>query len=112
MTRKYGSNIPAAREALAELALEMRERGFDAWSTRINDIISSMMHQTSPDKRTTPQRNAPTQAQREAVLRLRRDTDMSQQAIADAVGLNPGRVSEIIHAEQRHDVPPLNGGSP
>ena len=107
---KYGSNIPQARSDLHAVAnmidtlihndgVILRSEGMKL-SFEIRRIIEAHMHQYRPDKITRMKIPPPTEAQREQVLHLRRTTSLSQLEIANRVGLNPGRVSEIIHKDR------------
>ena len=95
---KYGSNIPQAREELVDLAKELYDKGQLDLSLRISAIVDKYLFRNPPDKVTRAKHNSPTAAQEREVLRLRSgNSDLSQQEIAQRVGLNPGRVSEILH---------------
>lgn len=97
---KYGSNIPLARELLTDLAQRIEDGGHGEWSATLRHIIAAHMYQSRPDKVTRVKHNSPTTEQRDRVLSLRAHTDLSQEEIAKRVGLNHGRVSEIIHSDK------------
>ena len=108
MGHKYGSNIPEARDDLLEIAdclddmaLEIGTRQLTAMAGRVRAVVYGKMVRTSPDKTTRPRHPPPTPTQKAEVLYLRANTNMSQQEIAQRVGLNSGRVSEIIHEDKR-----------
>lgn len=98
-SRTYGSNIPLARDLLEQISKDISGAvvSGDMVAARVRAVIADHMHQTRPDKVTRVRNPAPTRDQCHAVRYLRRITDMSQQDIAEAVGLNIGRVSEILH---------------
>lgn len=96
MTHKYGSDVPRARGELTLIADSLRAKG-DAHHANWLESMMHLLHR-KPVVRKTPVRNPPpSRAQRIRVLRLARATDLSQQAIAEVVGLNAGRVSEILN---------------
>ena len=94
---KYGSDIPRAREMLGWLATGLRTEGQLEYADAIEMVVAKYMHRAAPDKRTMSKLPSPTRAQIAEVLALRTTTEMSQLEIAVRVGLNPGRVSEIVH---------------
>lgn len=94
---KYGSNIPLARKLLTELSERLTWQGRPEISSEIMGIVNSYMTRTYSG-RLAPKRKGPPRAdQVKAVLELARTTDLPLEEIGRRVGLNSGRVSEIIN---------------
>ena len=97
-----GSNIPKAREILEQLIddLEFLEK----W--QVTDRISvaiNHMTRSSPANRASVKSNPVTDEILEKIRVLGHeavDLDLSQQDIANAVGVNPGRVSEVLRGRR------------
>lgn len=97
-----GSNIPKAREILEQLMddLEFLEK----W--QVTDRISvaiNHMTRSSPANRASVKSNPVTDEILEKIRVLGHeavDLDLSQQDIANAVGVNPGRVSEVLRGRR------------
>ena len=87
------SNIPEARAIITKLMPQIQEP--DVRSKLAHAL--HLMHRKPPIKRAR-QRNVLTAEKRAAVLALaRRNPDLHLADIAEIVGLNPGRVSEILN---------------
>ena len=104
----YGSNIPLARAQLYEIARELDDvarlkeepdetHELSKLASRVRDTVDSLMHRTAPDKVTRSKLAPPNAKKRAEIRRLRQTTSLSQQEIADKVGVNSGRVSEAVH---------------
>jgi hypothetical protein len=93
---EYGSDIPGARIVLEQLHKDLMRRHLldEAQQERI--ALAKMVRAT-PVRRTPVRNIRVTRKQRAMVLSLARTTDLSQQEIAEQVGLNHGRVSEILN---------------
>ena len=97
-----GSNIPKAREILEQLIddLEFLEK----W--QVTDRISvaiNHMTRSSPANRASVKSNPVTDEILEKIRVLGHeavDLDLSQQDIANVVGVNPGRVSEVLRGRR------------
>lgn len=93
---KYGSNVPFARGEFEKIARSLRAKG-DSFHADWVESLLHHLHRKDPVRRTPARHPAPTKAQKARIRRLARDTDLSQQAIAEAVGVNAGRVSETLN---------------
>lgn len=94
------SDVPAARQRLLSLAKELRQQG-EVELVEDLEAIEQMLHR-KPAKRTTPVKNrGMTSAQWDEITHLSRVTQMSQSQIAAKVGLNAGRVSEVINGHRK-----------
>jgi DNA-binding transcriptional regulator YiaG len=87
---KNPSDVPGAREILKEVRRQLL-----AQLDEIDRALEKMVR-SSPDKKTRVRHGPPTPTQIARVKALRKLTDMSEQQIAVEVGLNAGRVSEIV----------------
>ena len=96
MAHIYGSNVPEAREDIQIIVNDLRAQGDHAMADRLEAVLHKM-HRRPPVRETRKKIPAPTKSQKDQVRFLARTTDMSQLEIAVAVGLNPGRVSEILN---------------
>ena len=93
----YKSNIPLAREILEALDKDLYAKGDFHSVWRVRQALS-LMHRASPVRRTRArQPSNVTPAVKRALIAKARTTDWSQQQLADYFGINPGRVSEILH---------------
>lgn len=97
-----GSNIPKAREILEELVKDAEF--LDMWEVRLR-VKEALGHMTrsSPKSRATVKSNPITDEILEKIRALGHeavDLDLSQQDIANAVGVNPGRVSEVLRGRR------------
>lgn len=90
----YGSNIPKARQELMKIAMKLYETDFAA-AHAIDDIVERLMTRSSPVKRAPVKNRRLTNWQRSQAIKLLRTTDMHVNEIANAVGTNPGRISEL-----------------
>lgn len=86
-----------ARRRLRVIATELRGNGEAATADEIEDIVSSYLLRRRSARRTPRKSRTMTNAIRQEIVRLARDTDMSSAEIAAAVDVNPGRVSEILN---------------
>ena len=92
------SNIPKARDLLAELMLSLREQGLHEYADQLELIIPMMIRDRYKD-RVKPQSQFVTTALAIEILQYaQKNQHLSAQAVANKYGVNPGRVSEILKA--------------
>jgi len=97
-----GSNIPKAREILDEVMEDLELLEPHQVKHRISMALSHMTR-SSPANRASVKSNAITEEILEKIRKLGHeavDLDLSQQDIANAVGVNPGRVSEVLRGRR------------
>lgn len=90
------SNIPEARTQLYRLVSRLNSLGHPAEADTLTNIIKNLLVRKPPVRRAPVKRKSITPSIRAAVKRLAK-TDLHLHEIAQRVGLNPGRVSEIIN---------------
>lgn len=90
------SNIPEARTQLYRLVSRLNSLGHPAEADILTNIIRNLLVRKSPVRRAPAKRKSITPSIRAVVKRLAK-TDLHLHEIAQRVGLNPGRVSEIIN---------------
>jgi hypothetical protein len=94
------SNLPEARRQLGRIARRLRAYGDTVTAGRIMDVIDRYLHRRAPVRR-MPIRSRPiTRLVKEQIIELARNTDMHTADIAARVGVNPGRVSEVLHGDR------------
>ena len=97
-----GSNIPKAREILDEVMEDLEVLEPHQVKHRISMALSHMTR-SSPTNRASVKSNPITDEILEKIRALGHeavDLDLSQQDIANAVGVNPGRVSEALRGRR------------
>jgi hypothetical protein len=94
------SNIGAARQRLSTIAGELRRIGQRDLASRVNDVVSNLMYRRSPARRMPIHSNPVTPQIIREVRRLADTTDMHSSEIAAELGVNPGRVSEILQGDR------------
>lgn len=95
---KYGSDIPGARVELFKIAEELAALA-PQHATRIRDIIESMMIRKGYKRISDPHCGPITDAVKAQIRQLAR-TKLSQQQIAVRLGINAGRVSEVLNGRR------------
>lgn len=98
--RKYGSDVPGARDRLENTASRL-ERGVitpEEAAREIRVISAEDLHQRPP-KRIKDKNPMPplTKEKRDKAFELYMFTDMTQLEIANELGTNPGRISEALN---------------
>ena len=91
------SNIPEARQRLAQLSAELKADGKDGYAAEIDQIID-MMHRKRIKRvraSTTSHKITPYLAT-EIELFCRRRPEISNQRVAEIFNVNQGRVTEIL----------------
>ncbi len=91
------SDIPKARLELHRIAHRLRTHGEDDAALRIAEVIDQYLHRRPP-VRQMPIRSRPVTRQvKERIIELAINTELHAAEIAAEVGVNPGRVSEVLH---------------
>jgi streptomycin 6-kinase len=94
------SNIPKARRELGRIARRLRAYGEDDAAGRIGDVVERYLHRRPP-VRQMPIRSRPlTRRVKEKIIELAENTELHSAEIAAEVGVNPGRVSEVLHGDR------------
>ena len=95
------SDIPEARRQLVEIANELRVDGDHDHVDRIIDIVEHLLVRRSPARGRMPTTsNDMTPEIRRQILELARSTQLHNAQIAARVGVNPGRVSEVLQGDR------------
>lgn len=91
------SNIPLARGIIDDVRLSLLDiDGNEALAMRLDEALALLTRR--PYVRKTPAKNhGVTDIQKERIVLLANSTDMSQLEIGMDVGVNPGRVSEVLN---------------
>lgn len=90
------SNIPEARTQLYKILHRLDSIGHHSEADDILSVIQNLMTRKSPVRRMPAKRTKITPSIRATVKRLAK-TDLHLHEIGQKVGLNPGRVSEILN---------------
>ena len=94
------SNIPVARRELGRIARRLRVGGESEASGRITDIINQYLHRRSP-VRQMPMKSRPvTTRVKQQIIDLADNTELHSSEIAAKLGVNPGRVSEVLQGDR------------
>lgn len=93
----YTTNVPAARAELLEIAERLRQVGLGADADRIAVLCRDMLTRKPSGRRATTQRRAVTPEIEAEVKHLLFTTRLPQEDIARMVGIDGGRVSEILN---------------
>lgn len=89
--------IPEVRDKLNDLAKTIRISGYFEWANEIEDLAEATFRK-KPDKVARKKTKSLDHEKVLMIRHLRATTDMSQQAIANELGLNAsGRVSEVLN---------------
>lgn len=89
------SNIPKARELLLELARKLPP----AERKQLRGIVTAYMFREPPITRGMPKSLPVFPAIKQEILRLSK-TGLHLHEIANRVGVNPGRVSEVLNGKR------------
>ena len=94
------SDIIEARKELKRIAEELAAIGDHHHADQIIDIVDNLMVRNSPARGRMPvTSNQVTPAIRAQIRHLAKTTQMHNAEIAAKVGVNPGRVSEVLHED-------------
>lgn len=94
------SNIILARQRIREIARRLLDRGDKEEASDLEDIVNSLMHRRRPARRAPVHSRRVSPAVRERIIELAETTDMHSSEIAAEVGVNPGRVSEVLQGDR------------
>jgi hypothetical protein len=95
------SQIGEARKELARIADELRAQDDHEYADRITDIVESMMFRRTPARGRMPGKsNQITPDIKAQILKLAKSTKMHSAEIAAELGVNPGRVSEVLQGDR------------
>lgn len=93
------SNIPLARQRIAQIANELRRAGQRDLATKLSGV-TTLLHRRPAARRMPVHSRSITPAIRQQILDLARTTDLHSSEIAARLGVNPGRVSEILQGDR------------
>ena len=94
------SDIPGARMKLAKIAGHLdglKSKKMSVLAAQIQRIIDLDLYRQSPARRMKNKSRPVTKRVREEILHLANTTHMHEHEIAVAVGVNHGRVSEVLN---------------
>ncbi len=91
------SNITKARTEIMAAATRLRLKGEVGEAVKLENVVQGLMHRKSPARRASRHSKSVTGTIRKQVLHLASTTDLHSSEIAARLGINPGRVSEIIN---------------
>lgn len=93
------SNIPHVRTRMLAIAEELEAAGLDDYADELRQLEVYTHRRTAA--RRAPSHSAPvTPARRARIVELAETTDMHSSEIAAEVGVNPGRVSEVLQGDR------------
>lgn len=94
------SNIVLARKKLMKMANDLREEGEAEYAAEIEDIVDGLMHRRKPVRK-APTHSVPvTDEVKRQIRRLAENPNLHSSEIAAQVGVNPGRVSEVLQGDR------------
>jgi hypothetical protein len=95
------SRIPLARDIIGEVAGELRLLGLAVLARRLDDAREEL-HRRPLARPRAPVESRPVNARLAARMRhyALGHPDLSQQAIAEAFGVNHGRVAEVLRGDR------------
>jgi hypothetical protein len=95
------SNVPRAREVIAEVVADLRAAGYRELAGRLDAVLADL-HRRPLVRRRAPIESRPVDASMAAALRryAHRHPKLSQQAIAERFGVNHGRVAEALRGDR------------
>jgi hypothetical protein len=97
------SNVPKAREAIAEITEQMAELALQqaALADRLEAVMADL-HRRPEVRKRAPRTSAPVGPKMAAHLRkyAHANPRLSQAEIAQRFGINPGRVAEALHGDR------------
>jgi len=94
------SNVPLARIELIRIARRLRVSGQVEAAGTIGEVVSRYLHRRQPVRRMPVHSQSVTRRVRERIVELAESTDMHSAEIAAKVGVNPGRVSEVLQGDR------------
>jgi hypothetical protein len=89
------SNIPMARQMLVALAEDLPDEQRD----QLLDIVRAFLFRETPVRRVAPKSRGITAWARREIHRLG-NSEMPIHEIASRLGMNPGRVSEVLNGKR------------
>jgi hypothetical protein len=93
------SDINLARQRIEQIAGELRRAGQQEIATRLTNVIP-LMRRRRAARRMRTHSNTVTPQIIAQVRHLARTTDLHSSEIAAQLGINPGRVSEILQGDR------------
>lgn len=93
------SNIPEARKELSRIARRLRLDGEAELASRIGDVIDQYLHRRRPVRQMPIRSRSVTPRLKQQIIALAENTEMHSAEIAVRLGVNPGRVSEVLHGD-------------
>lgn len=94
------SDIALARRRIREIAQRLVDRGNDQEANELRNVVAGLMHRRTAVRRMSINSRRVTPAVRERIIELAESTDLHSAEIAAEVGVNPGRVSEVLHGDR------------
>lgn len=94
------SNIKAARRRLRLIAGELIRDGQRDMGRRINAVVNDLMYRRQPARRASSHSNPITPVIIAQARNLAATTDLHSSEIASRLGVNPGRISEILQGDR------------
>lgn len=94
------SDIEQARRRLRMVAHRLRALRHPELAMEVRSIIYGLMYRRPAARRMGVRSRRITPAIRAQIIELADTTDMHSSEIAAEVGVNPGRVSEILHGDR------------
>jgi hypothetical protein len=94
------SDIPGAREELAQMAQDLKSIGLVSYSNRLNRIIEEKMVRTPYARKAqvTSAQLSPNMV-KDIKKFLKDNPNMALNKVAEKFEVNPGRISEILHGK-------------
>lgn len=94
------SDIGRARKEISQIAETIEASGDAALAKQLRDVLE-LMKRTKYVRRARAHSNAVTPTVKAKILKLANDhPDMHQSEIASQLGINPGRVSEVLQGRR------------
>jgi len=94
------SNIILARKKLREIAEKLKAEGNKKLANELSDIVDNFMRRRKAVRRMPVHSAKVTPSVREKIIELAETTDMHASEIAAELGVNPGRVSEVLQGDR------------
>ncbi len=94
------SDVVGARNKLKQIARELKKAGQKELAGRVEQIVDEDLYRKKAVRRAPVHSAKVTPDVKERILELAETTDMHESEIAAEVGVNPGRVSEVLHGDR------------
>ena len=94
------SDVPGARKKLKSLARKLRIKGDKNSAAEIHKIVDDLLYRRGPARKMPRKSHPVTLSIKKRIIELAETTDMHSDEIAVAVGVNPGRVSEVLQGDR------------